>query len=167
MGLLDDLKAKGNKIAADVSTSLSGPQGAAGTANAAAEKLFHDLGAITHLESVGRADAALAAEKERVLGELANLEATTPLQPVLKSVAPPPPGAAAGPPPPPGANAAAPPPAPGAAAAPPAPGAAAPPPAPAAPPVAPPPAPAAPPVAPPPAPASVSPPPPPAGMGEG
>lgn len=145
MGLLDDLKAKGSKLATQANQSLSDlGGGGAGQANKQAEGLLHDLGVITWLELQGRADGTVAAEKERVLGALQQIEAQSgPVQPVMKSAAPPAPGAAGGAPPPPGAGAAPPP--PGGAAAPPPPGGAA---------------------APPPAPGSVAPPPAPGAVGE-
>lgn len=179
MGLLDDLKTKGNALAGQVNQSLNSTQGgapSAGAANKQAEPLFHDLGVIAYLEQAGRADEATEAEKARVLSSLAQIEAQVgAFSPVLRTAAPPPPGSGAAPvgstPPPPGGMA--PPPAPGGMAPPPAPGGMAPPPAPAPADVAPPPAPggaeaAAPPpapAAPPPAPGVVTPPPPPGSMG--
>jgi hypothetical protein len=144
MGFLDDIKKGASDLASSVNKGVSGTQ-----AKWAADHLLHDLGVLTYQELTGRADAATAAEKERVLAALQEAEgAGQPVSFALKtSAAPAPPPGGAPPPPPPGG-----------APAPPPPGGVAPPPAPA-------PAPAAPPppgsVAPPPPPGTVAPPPPP------
>jgi hypothetical protein len=166
MGLLDDLKGKGNQLAGKVNEAVnqsggSGPP--SGAAARASGDLFHDLGVLTWLDTQGLADDAAEAERERVMAALADAAAQAGgLQPALRTAAPPPPGGAPPPPgsgpPPPGAGSQSPPP-PGDVAAPPPPGAgAAAPPAPSGPPAE---------AAPPPAPNPVAPPPPPAGFGDG
>ncbi len=125
MGFLDDIK----KGASDLASSVN--QGVASTqARWQIEHLIADLGTLTWLEMTGRADAASAAEKERVIGALREAEANGQVvNTVLKTAAPPPPPPpGAGPPPPPPGAMPPPPPPPGAMPPPPPPGGAMPPP---------------------------------------
>lgn len=149
MGFLDKAKVLADQALAKADEAMnSATTGATGSKQGDAH--LRDLGVLAYLESTGRAPADLAQQRERCMTALGQLEAQGPLDLTMGSLAPPPPGVAAGAPPPPGAAAAPPP--PGAAAAPPPPpgGAVAPPPPPGA-------------VAPPPPPGSVAPPPPPSG----
>jgi hypothetical protein len=149
MGFLDKAKVLADQALAKADEAMnSATTGATGSKQGDAH--LRDLGVLAYLESTGRAPADLAQQRERCMTALGQLEAQGPLDLTMGSLAPPPPGVAAGAPPPPPGAAAAPPPPPGAAAAPPPPpGAVAPPP------------PGA--VAPPPPPGSVAPPPPPSG----
>ena len=148
MGFLDKAKTLADQAIAKADVAMNTATTGAG-ASKQADSYLRDLGVLALLESTGRAPADLAEQRERCLTALGQIEAQGPINLAMGSLAPPPPGAAAGAPPPPGA----------AAGFPPAPGTVAPPPAPVS--VAPPPPPGS--VAPPPAPGSVAPPPPPTG----
>ena len=147
MGFLDKAKVLADQAMAKADEAMnSATTGAAPSKQG--DAYLRDLGVLAYLESTGRAPADLAEQRERCMTALGQLEGQGPLNLAMGSLAPPPPGAAAGAPPPPGAAAAPPP--PGAPAPPPAPGSVAPPPPPGS-------------VAPPPPPGSVAPPPPPSG----
>ncbi len=137
MGFLDKAKAAANDLATKADSALSGAgSGGGGARPADAERYFRDLGVLTYLESTGR--PVDAADRERVMAGLQELDAagsirsfalqtTPPPAPGQAGSVPPPPGAAASAPPPPGAaTSAPPPPPPGAAPAPPPPPGAAP-----------------------------------------
>ncbi len=168
MGFLDKAKAAASDLAAKADSALNSTAAGGGVRPADADKYFRDLGVLTYLDLTGR--PADAAERERVLDGLRQLEGQNALRFALQTTPPPAPGMAGSmappapgmagtmaPPAPGMAGTMAPPPAPGMAAAtppPPAPGMTPPPPAEAAPPAAPPappaPAPAAPATPPPP-----------------
>ncbi len=156
MGFLDKAKTLADQAIAKADVAMNTATTGTGGAKQA-DPYLRDLGVLALLEATGRAPVDLAEQRQRCLTALGQIEAQGPINLAMGSLAPPPPGAAAGAPPPPGAAAV--PPAPGNVAPPPAPGSVAPPPAPGN--VAPPPAPGS--VAPPPAPGSVAPPPPPTG----
>lgn len=143
MGFLDKAKVLADQAIAKADEAMnSATTGPAPSKQG--DAYLRDLGVLAYLEASGRAPEDLAAQRDRCMTALGQLEAQGPLNLALGSLAPPPPGAAAGAPPAPGSVA---PPPPGGAAPPPAPGAVAPPPAPGT-------------VAPPPPPGSVAPPPP-------
>ncbi|MFZ4517931.1 MAG: hypothetical protein ACOYOP_06060 [Microthrixaceae bacterium] len=122
MGFLDKAKALGEQAMAKADTALNSidTSMAGGASAKQAEPYFRDLGVLAYLEQTGRAPADAAAQRERCLQAISQLESQTALNFALTSAAPPAPGQAAAAPPPPG-QAAAPPP-PGQAAAPPPPG---------------------------------------------
>lgn len=146
MGLLDKAKGLADQAMAKADEAMN--SASSGGVGKQADAYLRDLGVLAYLEATGRPAPDAEMQRERCMTALGQLEGQGPLNLAMGSVAPPPPGAAAGAPPPPGA-----------AAAPPPPGAAAPPP-PSGPTAAPPPPGA---VAPPPPPGSVAPPPPPSG----
>lgn len=148
MGFLDKAKTLADQAIAKADVAMNTATTGAGGAKQA-DPYLRDLGVLALLEATGRAPGDLAEQRQRCLTALGQIEAQGPINLAMGSIAPPPPGAAAGAPPPPGAAAGAPP-APGTVAPPPAPGNVAPPPAPGS-------------VAPPPPPGSVAPPPPPTG----
>ena len=143
MGFLDKAKAAASDLAAKADSALnsSGAGGPKPPGAGDVDKYFHDLGVLTYLEASGR--EADAAERDRVMGVLRDLDAggairsfglhtTPPPAPGMSGAVPPPPGMAGATPPPPmpGMGSATPPPpmpGMGAPAAPPAPAEAAPP----------------------------------------
>jgi hypothetical protein len=145
MGLLDKAKGLADQAMAKADEAMN--SATTGGSTKQADAYLRDLGVIAYLDATGRPMADAEAQRERCMTALGQLEGQGPLNLAMGSLAPPPPGSAAGAPPPPGAAAAPPPPG----AAPSDPGAATPPP----------PAPGS--VAPPPPPGSVPPPPPPSG----
>ena len=133
MGLMDNLKQGASSLADSVNKGVANMQqpSAGGAPPPAAagpspDALLRDLGALTWQDANGVLDDDGAAERQRVMQELANLAAAGGLDLSLRT------GAAAAPPPPPAPVPGTPPPPPGGAAAPPPPGdtGAAPPPAP-------------------------------------
>ncbi len=110
MGFLDKAKAAATDLAAKADTALASsgisvPGVAAGGGEA--DKYFHDLGVLTYLQATGR--QAAAADHDRVMAALQQLEARGAIKSLaLHTATPPPPGAAqawgqGGYPPPPGA----------------------------------------------------------------
>jgi len=133
MGFLDKAKAAASDLAAKADSALnsSGTGGPKPPGAGDVDKYFHDLGVLTYLEASGR--AADAAERDRVMTALQELDSSGAIRSFGLHTAPPPAPGMAGavpPPPMPGVGGATPPPPYGAAPAPEAP------PAPAAPPVA-------------------------------
>jgi len=123
MGFLDKAKAAASDLAAKADSALnsSGAGGPKPPGAGDVDKYFRDLGVLTYLEASGR--AADAAERDRVMGVLRDLDAGAAIRSFALHTAPPPaPGMAGAVPPPPGMAGATPPPAP-AEAAPPAPAA--------------------------------------------
>lgn len=109
MGFLDKAKAAATDLAAKADTALASsgisvPGVAAGGGEA--DKYFHDLGVLTYLQATGR--QAAAADHDRVMAALQQLEARGAIKSLaLHTATPPPPGAAqawgqGGYPPPPG-----------------------------------------------------------------
>lgn len=141
MGLLDKAKAAASDLAAKADSAMSNMSSTAtgGPRPADLDKYFRDLGVLTYLEATGR--PADAAERDRVMTTLRDLDGQGAIRSfALQTTPPPAPGMAGAPmtPPPPGMAGATPPPAPGMAGATPpppmgAPGGVTPPPAPAAP----------------------------------
>lgn len=141
MGLLDKAKAAASDLAAKADSAMSNMTSTTTGAprQADLDKYFRDLGVLTYLEVSGR--PADAAERDRVLTTLRDLDGQGAIRSFALQTTPPPAPGMAGPtmtPPPPGMAGATPPPAPGMAAATPpppmgAPGGVTPPPAPAAP----------------------------------
>lgn len=141
MGLLDKAKAAASDLAAKADSAMNNMSSTAtgGPRPADLDKYFRDLGVLTYLEASGR--PADAAERERVLTTLRDLDGQGAIHSfALQTTPPPAPGMAGAPmtPPPPGMAGATPPPAPGMAGVTPpppmgAPGGMTPPPAPAAP----------------------------------
>lgn len=116
MGFLDKAKAAASDLAAKADTALnsSGAGAGGGPRPGDVDKYFRDLGVLTYLELTGR--PADAAERERVLGALRDLDGQGALRSfALQTTPPPAPGMAGAVPPPPGmAGATPPPPMPGA-----------------------------------------------------
>lgn len=123
MGFLDKAKAAASDLAAKADSALNSATAGGGVRPADADKYFRDLGVLTYLDLTGR--PADAAERERVLEGLRQLEGQNALRFTLQTTPPPAPGMGGtmAPPPAPGmAGQMAPPPAPGMAPPPPAPG---------------------------------------------
>ncbi len=143
MGFLDKAKAQAESLAAKAQDGINQGQAKlnASSTNSSAKHLFEQLGGWQWAQQQGRDDGQAQQHIERIVSELAALEAANgPLAlPTVPGATPPPPGGAATPPPPGGSDA------------PPPPGATAPPPV------------AAPAPAAPPPPSSIAPPPPPVG----
>ena len=96
MGFLDKAKAAATDLAAKADTALASsgisvPGVAAGGGEA--DKYFHDLGVLTYLQATGR--QAAAADHDRVMAALQQLEARGAIKSLaLHTATPPPPGAA-------------------------------------------------------------------------
>ncbi|MCB1248379.1 MAG: hypothetical protein KDB36_03165, partial [Acidimicrobiales bacterium] len=117
MGLMDNLKQGASSLADSVNKGVANMQqpsgGAApppGAAGPGPDALLRDLGALTWQDANGVLDDEGAAERQRVMQELANLAAAGGLDLSLRTGAaaapPPPPAPAPGTPPPPPAGAA-------------------------------------------------------------
>jgi len=121
MGFLDKAKAAASDLAAKADSALnsSGTGGPKPPGAGDVDKYFHDLGVLTYLEASGR--DADAAERDRVMGALQELDSSGAIRSFGLHTAPPPaPGMAGAVPPPPGmAGQAPPPPMPGGATPPP------------------------------------------------
>lgn len=117
MGFLDKAKAAANDLAAKADSTLAKSGiGVPGTPIGAgdSDRLFHDLGVLAYLRETGRDFSA--AELQRVMAELQQLEARSAIRSYALYTAPPPPPGAAPPAPgmtPPPAPGMTPPPAPG------------------------------------------------------
>lgn len=116
MGLLDKAKAAASDLAAKADSAMNNMSSTAtgGPRPADLDKYFRDLGVLTYLEASGR--PADAAERERVLTTLRDLDSQGAIRSfALQTTPPPAPGMAGAPmtPPPPGMAGATPPPAPG------------------------------------------------------
>ncbi len=143
MGLLDKAKAAASDLAAKADSAMTSMSttGTGAPRPADLDKYFRDLGVLAYLEATGR--PADAAERDRVMTTLRDLDGQGAIRSFALATTPPPAPGMAGPamaPPPPGMAGATPPPAPGMAGATPAPpapmgapGGMTPPPAPAAP----------------------------------
>lgn len=117
MGLLDKAKAAASDLAAKADSAMNNMSSTAtgGPRPADLDKYFRDLGVLTYLEATGR--PADAAERDRVMTTLRDLDGQGAIRSfALQTTPPPAPGMAGAPmtPPPPGmAGATPPPPAPG------------------------------------------------------
>ena len=119
MSFFERAKAAANDLAAKADAEMkkagiSTPGGSMGGAGGGAtgagggDRALRDLGVLAYLEATGR--PAFAADRDRVMAALRDLESSGQLGPLTLTPAPPPPPAAYGAPPPPGTAAAAPPP---------------------------------------------------------
>ncbi|KGM15166.1 hypothetical protein N867_11205, partial [Actinotalea fermentans ATCC 43279 = JCM 9966 = DSM 3133] len=113
MGLLDKAKAAASDLAAKADSAMSNMSSTAtgGPRPADLDKYFRDLGVLTYLEASGR--PADAAERDRVLTTLRDLDGQGAIRSfALQTTPPPAPGMAGAPvtPPPPGMAGATPPP---------------------------------------------------------
>jgi hypothetical protein len=96
MGFLDKAKAAANDLAAKADTKLgsSGLGGPAAPVAGAADRYFRDLGVLTYLQASGR--PADAAEHQRVMAALQEMDGRGAIHSfALHTAPPPPPGTAA------------------------------------------------------------------------
>jgi hypothetical protein len=101
MGFLDKAKAAASDLAAKADSALSGTPSGGAPRPADVDKYFHDLGVLDYLQATGR--AADAAERERVMAGLSELDSAGAIRSfALHTAAPPAPGMAGAVPPAPG-----------------------------------------------------------------
>ncbi len=102
MGLLDKAKAAASDLAAKADSAMNAisTTGTGAPRPADVDKYFRDLGVLTYLEATGR--PADAAERERVIGTLRDLDGQGGIRTfALQTTPPPAPGMAGATPPPP------------------------------------------------------------------
>jgi hypothetical protein len=95
MGFLDDLKKGANNLADSINRGVSSMQQSAKPETPpgpSPEMLLRDLGVLSYLDHTGRSDAQSAAEAERILGALRELEAAGVALNLMVQSAPPPGG---------------------------------------------------------------------------